>query len=759
MRTIDPARKEAAPDASTIMPDETVATTLNSDVQAPRTRSRRSSLLLHVGVLIGFTLLAIIATWPLFPQLGGFVIDKGDPLYSVWAMAWQAHAFVTNPFRLFDANIMHPFKGTLAFDELSFSEAVMAAPFYYASGNPVLSHNLILFLTFPLSGYGMWLLVRSLTGSAWAGVVAGSAFAFSFYRLNHLPHMTLISTEWMPFLLFVSYRLLWTHRWKWAWALAALFAVQALSGHYLAFYSAMMLGIFFVYYLLVDRKLYSWKVIGQFAAGMAASVVVMLPVVVPFIQLQGGYEFKRNLFEVERFSNTLSSFLAVFRGNPLLQKLLAPFGDPGPWAIERAAFPGFATFLLAGGGVFGALRQRRSNQVSVGCAEERGEFGPVRKHVWLYLFLALMSALLSLGPSLQITYAANNYDPNAIQRVIPLPYLWLHDYVPGFQTMRVVARIDVLIALALSVLAGIGAFYLFQWLRPRWKGISQFKWGLPVVAIVVALLPVAESWTVPVQMAAVGTRGAVPEAYRWLAEQPKTVVMEYPMVYYKPGDPNVEMANLYQYYSTYHWQETINASTTIRPYSYSGIVVETEDCFPCPRSLDALWMLDTEYVVAHLENLSGPQRTDFEWRSTNPVANVVDDFVMVQDYGSDKIYKLRPRAVGQLKNVIPSGASVLLAAPELDPIRSSAPGTTVSGGYMAAVGYLLRNHPLFGDSRLSFGQPIKPIEASKLPDYAVLWANQDPTLLGYRPENKVWSNEEVAVYKLGISLALADGVR
>jgi hypothetical protein len=181
--------------------------------------------------------------------------------------------------------------------------------------------------------------------------------------------------------------------------------------------------------------------------------------------------------------------------------------------------------------------------------------------------------------------------------------------------------------------------------------------------------------------------------------------------------------------------------------------LETEDCFPCPRSLDAAWMLDTRYVVAHLDNLSGPQRTDFLWRSTNPVAKVVDDFILLQDFGSDRIYELRPRAVGQLKNVVPSGSSILLGAPELDPIRSSDPGTTVSGGYMAAVGFMLRDHVEYGDARLTFGQEIKPVDRERLPDYAILWANQDPRAVGYAPENKVWSNEFIAVYKLAQNLA------
>src|SRR5687768_510746 len=220
-------------------------------------------LLPHLLSLTIFSLLSIIATWPLFPQLGGFVIDKGDPLYSVWAMAWQAHALATDPLGIFDTNILYPFKGTLAFDEISYTEAILAAPLYWLSGNPVLSHYFILLASFALSGYGVWLLSRELTGSTLAGYVAGAAFAFCFYRLNHLPHMTLINTQWMPLLLLSSYKLLWTKSWRWALLLALFFTLQALSGHYLAFYSAMLIGIWAIFYFLVERKLFTWGFVGK----------------------------------------------------------------------------------------------------------------------------------------------------------------------------------------------------------------------------------------------------------------------------------------------------------------------------------------------------------------------------------------------------------------------------------------------------------------------------------------------------------------
>src|SRR5207237_139523 len=146
--------------------------------------------------------------------------------------------------------------------------------------------------------------------------------------------------------------------------------------------------------------------------------------------------------------------------------------------------------------------------------------------------------------------------------------------------------------------------------------------------------------------------------------------VEYPMVYYKHGDPNVEMANLYQYYSAYHWQNMLNGSTTIRPTAYTAVVHETEDCFPCLRSLDALWVLGVKYVVVHVNHLIGPQREDFLWRISAPEGKVVDDFPLVKDFGSDKVYMLKPRPVEQLADVIPQGASILLANPEDDPIKA-----------------------------------------------------------------------------------------
>ncbi len=67
--------------------------------------------------------------------------------------------------------------------------------------------------------------------------------------------------------------------------------------------------------------------------------------------------------------------------------------------------------------------------------------------------------------------------------------------------MRVVGRIGVLTALALSILAGIGALFVLRWVGARLDATEKRRYVLPAVAIVLALLPVFESWSAPVPMA------------------------------------------------------------------------------------------------------------------------------------------------------------------------------------------------------------------------------------------------------------------
>src|SRR5271156_5107542 len=56
------------------------------------------------------------------------VPDLGDPLFSMWRLAWVAHQLPLDPSHLFDANIFHPAARTLAYSDAMLLPAFMAAP-------------------------------------------------------------------------------------------------------------------------------------------------------------------------------------------------------------------------------------------------------------------------------------------------------------------------------------------------------------------------------------------------------------------------------------------------------------------------------------------------------------------------------------------------------------------------------------------------------------------------------------------------------
>ena len=93
-------------------------------------------------------------------------------------------------------------------------EGVVAAPLLWAGVKPVLVHNLLLLGAIAASGIAMAALARYLTGSLGAGVLAGVVFAFAPYRFEHIMHMELQWTMWMPLAFLALHRTFDTGEWS-----------------------------------------------------------------------------------------------------------------------------------------------------------------------------------------------------------------------------------------------------------------------------------------------------------------------------------------------------------------------------------------------------------------------------------------------------------------------------------------------------------------------------------------------------------------
>ena len=91
------------------------------------------SMLRGIGVTVFAICLAAFVTWPHVMHLSTSIFSHHDPYFSIWRLAWVAHALATSPRHLFDANIFYPATGTLAYSDATLLEGVLAAPFFAVS--------------------------------------------------------------------------------------------------------------------------------------------------------------------------------------------------------------------------------------------------------------------------------------------------------------------------------------------------------------------------------------------------------------------------------------------------------------------------------------------------------------------------------------------------------------------------------------------------------------------------------------------------
>ncbi|MBN1659254.1 MAG: hypothetical protein JXA93_12675 [Anaerolineae bacterium] len=566
-----------------------------------------------LAALLVFCILSLVLTYPLSLHLATAVEDRQDALLNVWITAWGGHQLLADPLHLFDANIFSPYPRTLAYSELLLGNALFALPITALAGNPVLGYNIALLFSFVLSALGVFLLTLHLTRSPGAGLVAGIAFAFSSYRLTNLAQAQLLTTQWLPFALLSLHLLLHepestsaTTRRRHAIAFVLFSSLQILS----SFYYGLLLALAMFGYLVFDvsswmksKTIHQTQNIKYLVLATVAMAAILLPFVLPYFRVQVEMGFERTLADSEPFSASLQQYVMVPPGSVVYHGVLPSDDTPvaGGYPVD-ALFPGATVLTLAAWGTI------RGGRLVAGRAR------------WFFVLLAFAALLLSFGPRLYLAPG----EPAGLDA--PLPYTWLYAIVPGFKALRAPVRFDVLVSLALAVLAGYGIAGLTA--RRQRAGAARFSWLAPVLAALVAVealvWPAAIAEPVPVGE-------DVPEVYRWLADQPPGVVLELPMAF-TPGGPQLE----YQYFSTYHWHPTSDGYSGFVPPRHGEIVYEMAR-FPSERSVRLLQALDVRHVVVHTDRF--PEE---RWQGIESALGATSALAPVVAFGTDRVYRVAP---------------------------------------------------------------------------------------------------------------------
>jgi hypothetical protein len=617
---------------------------------------RRSAALVATA---SYVLLTIALTWPLARGLTrDLPADFGDPLLNSWILAWDAdhllralggHLSALGEY--WNANIYYPHPLALAYSEHLTAQAVMILPVYAVTGNPILSYNVVFLSTFVLSAIGMFLLVRDVTQSTAAAFVAGIAFGFAPYRFGTLPHVQVLSSMWMPFVLLGFHRFLESRRAAPLVGAAAAWLAQNLScGYYLLFFSPAV--ALYIAVEITRRRLWSDRraCIGV-ALAIAAVGLGTAPFLLPYWQLRHLGFSPRSLAETIRYSADVLGYATADAGMRLWGEVVRAWPKP-----EGSLFPGFAIALLA---VFALLKQWRKARdesraapaaaarwlsallvvaVSVTLAILMG--WSLRLHIGgielrltsldrgLFVVITLAIALLIVSPrsrsiarrvvtspvgalALMTVFAfAMSLGPqiNAHGRLIEERNLYslFYDFVPGFDGLRVPARFAMVVALGLAALAGCGVAAMSR--GPRRSAVTAS-------AIIIML---AESWAVPIPLNVnsieykqsglaplpdrLPVAADLPAVYRFIAGLPaSSALVELPF-----GE--VAFETRYMFYSTFHWRRLVNGYSGGGPDRYGLWAERLKEILSDPEGAwQAVLETGATHLVVHEGSYTGQQ--------------------------------------------------------------------------------------------------------------------------------------------------------
>ncbi|HSL22485.1 MAG TPA: hypothetical protein VK886_13205 [Vicinamibacterales bacterium] len=636
-----------------------------------------------VAALYAIVLLAL--AHPLSLRPGTHVLYMGaDTNLLLWTMAWDAHALAHAPLAIFDANIFHPFRNTLAYSENMIGSAIIAAPVLWASGNPVLALNVVSLLSCVLCGVGVYVLARRLRIGPFGAALAGLIFAFAPPRFLRLGQLHLTTVQWVPFCLAFAHGYLDSGRRRDLWWACAFFALQVLTSGHGAVFAALSLAALILWRLALGEPVR--ERLRDLALPATLTLAIAAAVFFPYHVVQREMGLRRPLEESYAFSPNLASFIAS--PSHLHAHLLGLMTDGAVLQDARAnLFPGYLALALALAGVWaGVSAAPRTNAVparsgirraalvleialavSLLVAVAASALGGFRwrygsttilsvREAWrpwaLCAVLLLSRLALARSIPLNVRARAAGFGPRyrhwserqrrndlALYSLLALISLWLslgpafglyrlvYDW-PGISFIRVPSRFTIVTLLALAVLAAAGFEHLSARLVPRTRA---------VLALAAGLVLVAEYFAAPLNARPYAV--TIPPVDRWLDTRPKPfVVAELPLPASSSPARQDLRQSVFMLHSMAHFQKTVHGYSGFQP-EFHVRLYERLQAFPDERSLAALERLGVTFVVIH-EDLYPPE----QWREVEGRLRGSGGWLTLEHAGpGGRVYSLRPR--------------------------------------------------------------------------------------------------------------------
>lgn len=480
----------------------------------------------------------------------------GDVFQIIWSFWWVKHALLDFHTNLFYSNyIFYPVGMDLSLYVLTYFNTLFSLPLQYIF-NEIVTYNIMDLFSFVMSGFGVYLLVKYLTKNTRAAFISGLIFAFCPFRFAHaMGHLTVLSTEWIPF--YVLYLIRTTKEKSLKNPILAGFFLSLASlgeWHYLLFLSMFTL-LFLIYHLKIDfNSIFNKKFSFKFFILLFVFFLITTPFLIPIIKnILTNPSAGRPLDPSVIASADIFGFFIPASFHPIFGKYVA-------WAYERftrniqedTVFLGYTTLALSIYALFKVDKKKTRFWLITAIIFFILALGPLL-HIFGRFIYPSPIPLGSLADSIGLKTSQLGHDLLNKFIGIPLPYLILHLYVPFFTLLREPGRFTILVILSLSVLSGYGASKLFE------KNNKKKN----IIFLVISLVILFEFLAFPIQLFEFN----IPEFYKRLAQDKQDYAILEAPIYYCDG--------CFMAYQTIHNKKIVNGAFTRKSPNTTSFIDST----------------------------------------------------------------------------------------------------------------------------------------------------------------------------------------
>jgi hypothetical protein len=488
------------------------------------------SLSFHAVVVGGFALLTVVLTYPLVLYFTTHIpshMDLPPAIVEHWTWTWG--------FWFIKHMVVEARNWSFFTDALYYPRGVdLTYPVLFGLGLPLaaviplvgllgvtLTFNLFLFITFVVTAYATFLLVRDLTNDNRAAFISGIIFAFSpFQMARAIGHFGIVtSTMWIPLYVFFFMRAVTYGYIRYLILAPLVISLTFISNPYYSIFLMFFTLIYVIYHIIISRSDATRSFLYTRLLPMSClAMLFALPLMwIMLTHSTTGFHMYSPKAAAIEFSADLLAFFLPSTHHSIWGNLVKPifYSHFIGSDTEQTVYMGYTLLVLSAIAVIKAPKERTR----------------------FWLVSAITFFVLSLGPFLRI-YGKNSFELAGLSVSFPLPYFPIL-FIPVLKAMRGPSRFAIMCMFALTILAGYGVTHLLK----RFEG--QVGATLGCLGLLLTLIGLEFS-IVPVPL----IDARIPKVYERIAKEPSQggTILDVPWYW---------SVSKYQHYQTLHHKRLV----------------------------------------------------------------------------------------------------------------------------------------------------------------------------------------------------------